>query len=462
MTETRGRMRAAVRWAVAVTWGGLAALAGDTRADRIVLRGGGQVRGKVTPDPNRPDRVSVLTERGKTPLSFQKVQVIEVVAEPGPLDEYLKQRDATPATAEAQVNLGRWCEGHKLPDLARLHYETALGLDPTFGPAHRKVGHVLYSGRWLTADALREAQGLVRHKGKWITRDQKAGIDRAAAAAAEQSTWVKRIRLLRDAVVNSPDDRRREAEGQLLEIRDPVAVGPLVRVLGGDAGRLRTLLAHVLGEIPGPEATAALVARLLDEWEADVRYATMDVLLRRDASDVTRLLVRALRSNRLEAVNRAAWGLGSLHALTAVPSLVGSLISVRTETVMAPSAVGLGEGLGISASFGSAAPGGSAAGGPVAYGGGGTGAAAYGATASPLPGYGPSPAGVGLSAGGGVSATRGPFPRSVRVPFHNTEVLAALVKLTGQDFGWDVDAWKHWVRTSFDSEPTPSRRVPQP
>jgi hypothetical protein len=390
------------------------------------------------------------------------VQVVEVVAEPGPLDDYLKRRDATPATAEAHFDLGRWCEEHRLPDLARLHYETAAGLDGTFGPAQKKLGHVLFSGRWLTADELHEAQGLVRHKGKWITRDQKAEIDRAAATAAEQSTWVKRIRLLRDAIVSSTEDRRREAEAQLLEIRDPVAIGPLVRVLGGDAGPLRRLLAHVLGEIPGPEATAALVGRLLDEWETDVRYATMDELLRRDESVVTRLLVRALRSNSLEVVNRAAWGLASLHAVPAVPSLVGSLISVRYQTVMSPSSGGLGEGLGISATFGAASPSTSSAVGPVTYGGGSAGGLAYGATAAPLPGYGPSPAGVGLSAGGGVSASRGPFPRSVRVPFHNTEVLAALVKLTGQDFGWDVAAWNHWVRTSFDSEPTPSRRVPQP
>ncbi len=461
MADRRRRLRAAVRWAV-VAWAGLTAPAVHSRADRIVLRGGGQIRGKVTPDPNQPDRVSVLTERGKTPLSFQKVQVVGVVAEPGPLDDYLKQREATPATAEAHFDLGRWCEGHKLPDLARLHYETAVGLDAAFAPARRKLGYVRYSGRWLTADELRAAQGLVRHRGKWITPDQKAEIDRAAATAAEQATWVKRFRLLRDAILNSTEDRRREAEAQLLEVRDPVAIGPLVRVFGGDAGRLRMLLAHAIGAIPGPEATAALVARLLDEWEADVRYATMDELLRRDVSDVTRLLVRALRSNRLEAVNRAAWGLASLHALPAVPSLVGSLVSVRYETVMSPSSGGTGEGLGVSAAFGSGSPGGSPAGAAVPYGGAPGGASGYGMTSSPLPGYGPSPAGVGVSAGGGLNASRGPFPRAVRVPFHNTEVLGALVKLTGQDFGWDVEAWKHWVRTSFDSEPTPTRRVPQP
>ncbi len=423
----------------------LAASASPALADRIVLRGGGQIRGKVTPDPKTPDRVSILTERGKTPLSFQKAQVIEVVAEPGPLDAYVSKRDATPATAEAQFELGQWCDARKLPDLARLHYETALSLDKTYAPAHRQLGHVFYSKRWLTADELNEAQGLVRHKGKWITRDEKAQIARASARSAEQSIWVKRIRFLREAIVSSPEDRRREAEGQLLEIRDPVAIDPLIRVLGDDAGRLRILLAHILGAIPGPEATAALVARLLDEWEDDVRQATMDELTRRKESDVTRLLVRTLQSDRLESVNRAAWGLANMRALSSVPSLVGALLSVRYQTALVPST---GLSVGPSPAPASATD-------PLAT--------PYGSTSgASAPGYGPSSASLGVSAGGGLNASRGPFPRSVRVVYRNTEVLGALVKLTGQDFGWDVDAWKTWVRTSFDPDPTPSRSVPQP
>ena len=45
----------------------------------------------------------------------------------------------------------------------------------------------------------------------------------------------------------------------------------------------------------------------------------------------------------------------------------------------------------------------------------------------------------------------------MRVPFtyQNVEVLAALVKLTGHDFGYDGAAWRHWLSTS--SGPTPTR-----
>jgi hypothetical protein len=46
--------------------------------------------------------------------------------------------------------------------------------------------------------------------------------------------------------------------------------------------------------------------------------------------------------------------------------------------------------------------------------------------------------------------------------FQNVEVLSTLIRLTGQDFGFDVRAWQRWVSSSFRADPAPLRRVPQP
>jgi hypothetical protein len=48
------------------------------------------------------------------------------------------------------------------------------------------------------------------------------------------------------------------------------------------------------------------------------------------------------------------------------------------------------------------------------------------------------------------------------ITYRNVEVLNALQKLTGQDFGYDIDAWRRWITRSFNPHPNPSRRVPQP
>ena len=66
--------------------------------------------------------------------------------------------------------------------------------DKTFAPAHQKLGHVLVGDRWLTGDELREAQGLVRYKGRWIPRRRDDRREAAAAAGAEQASWARRIK----------------------------------------------------------------------------------------------------------------------------------------------------------------------------------------------------------------------------------------------------------------------------
>lgn len=435
--------------------------AGECRADRISLRGGGQIRGKVIPDTAHPGRVIVLTETGKTPLNFQKAQILEVTNEPSVLDEYVIKKAKAEPTAQGQYDLGRWCKEHKLADLATVHYEAAVAQDKSFGPAHQALGHVPFGDRWLNADEVREAQGLVRYKGKWISKEEKDHREALVAASAVQNSWVRRIRILRQAIASGASDRGREAEQQLMEIRDPVAVKPLIRVLGEDEDSFRMLLDHVLGVIPGPEAAAGLVSRILAEPDSEVRHTTLTELERRQEENVIPGLVRALQSTSPEVVNRAAWALSNLNAVSAAPKLIPALITTRYEVVFVPSSGGPGTGLGsIDPSQRSGVPiytNGSSIGllTPPAV---GPGVVAYGATQVPW-----VSSGFSLSAGGGgFSGSRGPEAKVATFTFRNVEVLAALVRLTGQDFGYDIATWKRWAATSFQPDRAPVRKVPQP
>ncbi len=428
-------------WIVSLVLSAVAAclLTNSARGDRIVLRGGGEIRGKVIPDPSRKDRISVLTEKGKTPLTFEKAKIAEIINEPSVLDDYVNERAKASSTAEAQYDLGVWCEKHKLTDLASLHYEAALKQDKAFGPAHQKLGHVLYADRWLTQDELRETQGLVKYKGKWITPEEKADREAQQAVTAEQASWVRRLRVLRHSVASGNESQARAAESQLLEIREPIAVKPLMNVFSEDLDPLRRLLDRVLGLIPGPEAAAALVSRILYEPEQTVRLETLAQLERRTEPNVVRLLVKALSSTEPTIVNRSAWTLGSLNVVAAVPSLIPALFTTQYKLVMVGGTSSTGA---MGASFGSVAP-----------------SATLGAMGRP---GGSLTSGASLAAGGGITASRAPEPKLVPVTYQNVDVLNALSKLTGQNFGFDIPSWKNWMRSGFRPEKEPVRRVPQP
>ena len=155
-------------------------------------------------------------------------------------------------------------------------------------------------------------------------------------------------------------------------------------------------------------------------------------------------------------INRAAWALGNLNAVESVPHLVTRLVTSE-ERIVVPPLDGINPNVPGSPglvpramnNFGVVytTP-------PAAT----TGAVAAGMGGIP---YGAAP---GLMPGGNYAGPAKP-PEDAHVEvftYRNVEVLSALQKLTGEDFGYDMEAWRRWVTRSFNPHPRPSRRVPQP
>lgn len=430
------------------------------RADVIALRGGGRVEGKVIADPSSDDGggVLVVLPKGKTPLTLRKDQIRDVESRPGPLDEYAARREKLAPTARAEYELGAWCETHELPDLAELHYEEALTRDPDFAEARRQLGHVARDGRWLTPEEQRRESDSDFSDGEWSPDDEEE-----ARETAESAAILGRIKAVLQGLASESADRRSEAEDQLMAMKEPEAVGPLAKALGGREPEFRALLARALGGIPGDAASRALVAMVLREPEAEVRDAILDALRGRDGDAIPARLIRALKSRDVRVVNRAAWALGNLGVFSAVPRLLNVLVTTEERMVLVPSRGPALQGppgplIGYNGSSAAYMIG------PVV----GPGVAAYGATAVPnVIGFDPMAGGAPIVFGDGVgplpsAAGLGPRPAIQTFTIRNAEVLGALNRLTGVDFGFDVPAWRAWVARSFNPRPERRRMVPQP
>ncbi|MDB5353176.1 MAG: Armadillo/beta-catenin-like repeat protein [Planctomycetota bacterium] len=463
MARFRARKTAAVLFVL-----GVAPMVTSTaRADRIMLRGGGEIKGIVLKDPSQPKTVVIQTASATKPLTFSRDQVLSIVREPGPLDDYVVNRDTVQAVAQAQYDFGLWCEEQKLTGPAQIHYQRAITIDPLFGPAHKKLGHVLQGTRWLTYDEQREAQGLVKVRGKWISRVEKEKLDAKEALSSEQASWASRLKLLRRKLYDDDRTIREQAESQIAAIRDPAAVPGLLHTFARDNEAVRIRLGELLAAIEGPEASEALVSLILAEMDNDVRQTILDDLVRRRDNETTVRFVAALRSKDPVVVGRAAWALAATKSTTAVPKMVEALFQSEKRMVMVdvPTASG-----GLSGSYGfsqnlsggTSLPGGASRGfstiasqgvltgvaiapGAIAYGGGSI----------------PVPAGSNPASNFGPPPTQS-VPSRVTVHQPNLEVLKALETLTGVNFGFDQPAWRRWIGTSYHPQTEPLRRVPQP
>ena len=150
-------------------------------------------------------------------------------------------------------------------------------------------------------------------------------------------------------------------------------------------------------------------------------------------------------------VNRAAWTLNNLDAVEAVPALIRALLSYEQRIIMVPPNNSNGSG---SVGGPPLAPlamtnGGAAFLTPPAV---SQGVVAFGTVSTP--GYGMMP-GFGPSIGSQITQAE---PRVVTFTYRNTEVLAALQKLTGQDFDYNIPAWREWVSRQYHPTPRPAAR----
>jgi hypothetical protein len=476
--------RTAVRRWIGLWVAGLATFSAvaEGRADRIQLRGGGEVKGVVVKDASHPQQVMVQTETGSKPVAFQKTQVVGVIKESSVLDDYFTRRDKIEATGEAQYQFGSWCEQHKLSGLAQVHYQRAVELDKTHAAAHKKLGHVLYNETWLTYDALREAQGMVKVKGRWVSRQKQDQLANQGVEKADQGSWSRRIKILYRKLSSGSNDERTDAERQLAAIQDPAAIPGLVKILGMGTDGDRARLAHILGAIAGPVAQDALVTRVLSEPDVAVRKVALDELIRRKESDTSSRFGRALRSEDPIVLGRAAWALAGLGVKAAVPKLVPLLVQVERKTYYDPAAGSGGGNMNVTFGQVVGAPGLPATGANAGAAGGGgfvtqraypmvgavvgPGVAAYGAVGVPFAsGASLGGGGVGLWPGEVATgpATRNmPASRTDIILHPNHDVLAALESLTGRNFGFNFDAWNEWLNTEFRVEQTPARRARQP
>jgi HEAT repeat protein len=235
--------------------------------------------------------------------------------------------------------------------------------------------------------------GYHRHSGGWRTVQEIEIIERNEKTALAQKQWNKKLeRLRQDLATGAAAD----AAEELAEITDPQAVPALTAALASDPlRRVRLLYMESLLRIGTPAAQAALVAAAVDHPDPETRIDATDRLAKLAPQAAANALVAALTGPDNARINRAAAVLGRLGVATVVPRLVNVLETRHVVTV------------------GDGPPEGSTT-----------------ATFTPS---------------GGAGLSMGSSRRQVAVPMKNEQVLEALVRLTGENFGWDLTAWRGWL-----------------
>ena len=407
------------------TWGAvLAAIVGagmalPARGDILHLKSGGSVEGSIVERDGRRYKVRTLVGTVTIPADA----VVRIEEKPSVLDEYVQRRDRTADTPAAQFELAQWCEEQGLKAPRRTHLKRAIALDADYEPARKALGFVRVGGIWVEGRSVAEGAGAAGDEKKTPDADA-ADRDSQKVVAAIQSRWSVRIRSIKRNKLQSGVDRlMRDGRAKIVEIRDPLAILPLVRVLGDGNWACREALVSVLSHFPQDEATMHLAILALVDRDVGIRRQALVELKRRDDPRVIPQFRRALSTDNDEVIKQAAVGLGLLEATAAVPDLIDLLTARRDRMVEVstrsyfgnyvitfdtPTVISLGSVSHI----------------------------------RHHPVLGLPALGTGL-----VFVNREYQLRNVTV--FRTEVMEALKQITGQNFGFDAAEWRRWYEEQF-------------
>jgi hypothetical protein len=250
-------------------------------------------------------------------------------------------------------------------------------------------------------------RGLVRYRGAWRTSQEIELIERSERETVAQKQWGPRLEKLRRRL-DDPATSATAAE-ELREIVDPAAVPALGAALAREGvPQVRAFLLESLSRIGSPDAIAIILQVAIDHADPDTRLTAVERLQAIGPRIAEPACVAALGGPDNARVNRAAEVIGALGLSGTAAALVEAL---ETEHVVIASD---GRQAGQTS---------------VAFGNSG---------------------GEGLSLGGG--------PKRGKVRLRNEAALGALVRITGQDFQWNLPAWRQWLASQELAEPVDLRR----
>jgi hypothetical protein len=382
-------------------------------ADIVRLKTGGELRGSIRFADDQ--QINFVTLAGTT-LSLP-ADVVHFSLRRSDLEEEYETRLAKlPNTVEAHLDLADWCKANRLRAQRQQQLRHVLTIDPNHEGVRKLLEYTRDGVLWKTRDQILRERGLVRTRRKYITRQERDSIAETTAQKEQETAWSRQMARIAEGI-RAGDPNAVEA---IRQVRDPMAIAGLTAFFReASEPAVRDAYVFAIGQIEHPKALPPLIEQAVLDTVPQIRTNAAALITKERAEAATALLVRYLEVEDNQTVRNAADALGLLGHPKSLAPLIEALVTQHQYSTR-PSA-----------------------------------AAEVAARAADLlnrPDLNPAEIVVVMQAGltprRGVDATTDESNGRVQLvyPHRNANVLAALRRMTGQDFGYDQRTWRLWLR----------------
>lgn len=393
--------------------------------DLIRLKSGGEIRGTIPREKGATSGPEVTIETlSGAEVTVPQEQIAFVTRRPLKIEEYESRAHRTPNTVKAQWALAEWCRENNLRSQRDDHLEQIVKLDPEHEKAHYGLKHTKVHGEWMTREERMTSQGYIKYKGRWITPQELELTEKTEAERAREERWFQQIHVWKNWLTGTHVARSRDALKTFGELKDPDAVSALVKNFQDEPNKqLRSMYISILNNIPGPKPVPPLVTQSLHDVDYELRYQALNAIKEDQYESATPFYVRELKNDLNAVVNRAGKALERMADERVIPELIDGLITTHRYRVRVPERGGMGfrsDGTGMTNGSGTTLP--------------------------------PN---IEMALRSGqingviVNQPSNQMKRPARYMTINRDeqnqaVLAALQKITGQNFGFNQRTWRLW------------------
>ncbi len=410
-------MSARLRWCLI---GGLLIAAvvlicgGALRADIFELAEGGSIEGEVVTETE--ETLTIRTTVGV--FEIDRERIVRRTAAAAPWTRYEAQKRQHPDTADGHFALAQWCRKNGLRSEQKQHLERAIELDPDHTDARAALGYVKQEGRWTRPQRKTRKPSEEELEARRRAKRDEETVRKAVAEWTVKIQAIHRGRLEGERAVS---EKFRDGRRQILEIDDPLAIPGLTRIRMQGSVATRRLLVESMARFEPDEAAMNLIVMSVLDTSPQVRRAAALALDERKDERIIYELLGALATEEEFVLRNAATALGILRAKAAVEDLIPLLSTVTRQKVRVALPVffdSVYDTFGYGCRY--------RHGGRSIY-------------------YRPSFIGV---IGPAYPVGTVYYDETQTVSIHRTEVQEALIAITGQNFGFDEQAWREWLRRS--------------
>lgn len=368
--------------------------------DQLFLNNGAITGGTQLAEDKVAAVVSLQLDNGvKIKLPASKVVVSQAI----PDDKRRKAQEAYKAhvgdlkdEAASHTKIIDYLNSKGLGELAAAHYQRLVELDPENRPAWRALRYSNSTGGWIPSERFQKSKGMMREGTRWRTPQDvamsKVIEDRKRASSVMKRDIDKHLREY-----DSEGKRGDEARAFFSGLTDATALPIMTdKILDKETSEDTALmLLETVFRLNARSINEAVVKILVTHNSQRVQTRCLDYLQDHPSEAAIQQLLHYLKNknpleDRPETYNRVGNALELIGDDRCIPPLVDMLVTKHQRM----------QGNGANTNF-------------------------------------------GVNSNGGMSMSQG-TPKAVERNIQNAGILAALNSISGENFGYDKEAWKEW------------------